>query len=125
MRLSVRLNDPELAHESCGVAFLNHLVLRNMLWHARVHLGMIWIDSAQIIPKWTFMHRIALSQLFNDNCFCRWRQLFHSKNPCCFFAETLAQTSQIMQAKPRQESLRRVFRVSGMIHFLPPLFICR
>jgi hypothetical protein len=49
------LNDPELAHESCGVAFLNHLVLRNMLWHARVHLGMIWIDSAQIIPKWTFM----------------------------------------------------------------------
>ena len=34
-----------------------------MLWYSRVHLGMIWRDSAQIIPKWTFMHRIALSQL--------------------------------------------------------------
>ncbi len=48
--------------------------------------------------------------------------IIQQQKHCCFFAETLAQTSQIMQAKPRQESLRRVFRVSGMIHFSPPLF---
>src|SRR5215210_5245015 len=28
----------------------NHLGLRNRLWYSHAHLGMIWRDSAQIIP---------------------------------------------------------------------------
>ena len=34
-----------------------------MLWYSRVHLGMIWEESIQIIPKWTFMHRISASAM--------------------------------------------------------------
>src|SRR2546430_5307039 len=41
----------------------NHLVLRNMLWYSRVHLGRIWEESIQILPKWTFMHRISASAM--------------------------------------------------------------
>jgi hypothetical protein len=44
--------------------------------------------------------------MFKDDCFCRCRQIPNCKKALHFFAETMAQKFQIMQAKPRQESLR-------------------
>ena len=43
-------------------------------------------------------------QMFDDLYVCRRRPLLNNKSICCFFAEAMKQTLQIMQAKPRQES---------------------